>query len=70
MLRNCWSRRSDGTASAARGAGTRAPAPAMSKVAPAHAMATQVQGEVVEVDEPDGINNQEGVDESDARTTT
>jgi len=44
-----------------------APAPAMSKVAPAHAMATQVQGEVVEVDEPDGINNQEGVDESDGQ---
>jgi len=30
-------------------------------------MATQVQGEVVEVDEPDGINNQEGVDESDGQ---
>jgi len=44
-----------------------APAPATSRIAPAHAVATQVQGEVVMVDELDGINNQEGVDEADGQ---
>ena len=40
-------------------------AAAAPKLAPPQVVATQVQGEVVMVDELDGINNQEGIDEAD-----
>src|SRR6267378_4372136 len=44
-----------------------APAPATPRLAPAHAVATQVQGDVAMADELDGMNNEEGVDEADGQ---
>jgi hypothetical protein len=46
---------------------TPAPIPASARMAPAHPVATQVQGEVVMAAELDGMNNQDGVDEADGQ---